>query len=193
MDKIYSRKLFIIFTIIVSGSILSGLAYGVSNGSIIVGDLTVTGSCIGCGGEHEFTSWSTILNGTISGTSGKQTMDISVSNDGSVLDLDQGSKISLVLVNGTVIFVTSTPNYNLAIPVFSQSSTGEYKIVETNTGIDVYKNNVHIQTLGLTLSQFKFGSLGNEGIAISPDGKYISIVGIDSSGTIDRIVTFEGS
>ena len=37
-----NRQTLAIIAIIATGSILSGLAYGVTNGSIIVGDLTIT-------------------------------------------------------------------------------------------------------------------------------------------------------
>ena len=43
-----NRQNLLILIIIIGGSTLGGLAYGVTNGSIIVGDLTVTNSCSGC-------------------------------------------------------------------------------------------------------------------------------------------------
>lgn len=190
------RQSLAIIPILVIGS-LFGVAYSastiISDSGITTPTITVSGACNGCGNEPSFTSWATVLNETVAGSQGKQNSGIAIGNDGSVLFSDSGFETALVLVNGTVVTVTPSPDVGLTIPVFSLSSTGEYKIIEYSNGIHVYKNNILVKTLGVTLAQFKFGVLGNEGISISPDGKYIALQGIDSGATSARLLIFEGS
>ena len=91
-----NRQTLAIIAIIATGSIISGLAYGVTNGSIIVGDLTITGTCTGCGTEGSFTTYSLLLNQTVASAGPAAGAIVQVGNDGSVIASDIGTKIVLI-------------------------------------------------------------------------------------------------
>ena len=63
-----------IFAIVITGFIIGGIAYAqtvITDTSITTPNLTVTGTCTGCGvSEGNFNSYSLITNTTLSGTSG---------------------------------------------------------------------------------------------------------------------------
>ena len=193
------RKQSIIILSLIAVGTLFGAVYGagtiISDTGITTPALTVSGACTGCDNEPSFTSWSTVLNQTVAGTSNRANSNIFTSTNGTVFFLDQNADTAIVKLDGTVVTVTHTPaNFiNQGSTTAAQSSSGKYKIIETTGAIVVYKNNVLTQTLGIDVSQFQGGFLGNEGISISADGKYISLQGKDSGGVLDRVIIFGGS
>lgn len=58
-----NQKLIIIL-ILIAGGISSSLAYGVTNGTIIVGDITITGTCHGCSKTINYVIDNTTVNAT---------------------------------------------------------------------------------------------------------------------------------
>lgn len=193
------KKQTIMIIILLSVGTLFGVGYSastiISDSGITTSNLTVTGTCTGCGGSGTFTTYSTILNTTITGTSGSSNVGLFTSNDGSILAQDSTSKISLTLLNGTVVSVTNDPSgsTNIGQQAIAQSSDGKYKTILKSDSILVYKNNVLLQTIGIKKSDFVFSDLTTVSVSISPDAHYISIAGRDTGGAIDRIVIFQGS
>lgn len=193
-----NRQSLLIIAIIAGGSILSGLAYGVTNGTIVVGDLTITGTCSGCGVvEGIYSHYNTIdLNTTLSlGFVNSQTTDVHISNDGNIIYSGNVLNVSM-LHNGTWTLANFSYG-NISDKQQGQSLTGKYQIIlddTTNLNVDVLKDGLYLQALGINLSQFTTPSTnGAIGIAISPDGKYIAVVGEDSAGFDQRILIFRGT
>uniref|UniRef100_A0AAT9JH15 ORF17 n=1 Tax=Nitrosopumilaceae spindle-shaped virus TaxID=3065433 RepID=A0AAT9JH15_9VIRU len=189
------RSLIAIIILAGIGSIGSVLAYSgtISAGQGNFNNVLVTGTCTGCGaGEGSFTHYNTIaLNTTVTGFRDTLIGELHVGNDGAIISHgDNNNKI--VYINGTQVFEESSHTTPGSSQETDQSQTGEYKIVlDTNAGtVEVYKNNSFIQGLGLNTAQFTGFKIG---IAISPDGKYIAVLGEDSGGAVDRLVVFQGS
>lgn len=196
------RSLIAIIILAGIGSIGSVLAYTgtISAGQGNFNNVLVTGTCTGCGGgEGSFTSYSTILNQTITGTTGWPARYLFVSNDGSNLGADNEPRNFLILLNGTVKFtqVIANSGFDKFVPEAIQSPSGEYKAILNTSGntISIYKNNVFLQNIGINLSQFSVTGLDSNDFAIniSSDGKYISLFSADITGSVDRIVEFRGS
>lgn len=195
-----NRQHLLILAIIGTGSILSGLAYGVTNGSIIVGDLTVTGTCTGCGGSGDFTTYSTLLNQTVTGTTGFAGTSLELADDGSLVAMDLNSKLISVKSDGTIVLAhsfasTSTTDVTRSIV---QTPDGKYFAIlnSTSKSIDIYKNHILLQKIGVDMTQFVGGiSLENSDFAfnISPNGKYIGLLANDVSNAIDRMIVFRGA
>jgi len=186
----------LIIAIIAGGSVLSGLAYGVSNGTIVVGDLTVTGTCSGCGVvEGGYTTWAVSLNSTIAGTNGNPVMALQTSTDGSVIVSNTNDKVAIVKLDGTVVTVTTTPSNfdNTGQQSSAQSLSGTYKAILTSAGVTVYKSNTLLTTIGIKAANFQGSTLGTVSVSISPDGKYISLAGEDTGAALDRVVILTGS
>lgn len=186
-----------IIALLVVGT-LFGVGYSastvISDSGITTTNLTITGTCTGCG-SGSFINWTTSLNETIAGTGGHPNAGLFVSIDGSVSSTDTTSKTALILINGTVKTVTAgVPNMlNVGQLPYAQSIDGKYKVFLTASGVDVYKNNVLIKTLGIDKTQFTAGVLGDESVGISSDGKYIAVSGEDSGAAIERVLIFGGS
>lgn len=187
-----NKQSLLIIAIIGVGSVLSGLAYGVSNGSIIVDTLTVNGQQIG---EGTWTTWAKSLNSTVAGSSGDSVIALQTGVDGSTLISNSGDKVSVVKLDGTVVIVNSAPSgfVNSGEQSSAQSMTGEYKTLLTSTGINVYKNNSLLTTIGIKKSDFFGGDLSTVSVSISSNGKYISIAGKDTGGALNRVVVLAGS
>ena len=171
-----------------------------ASNSMTTKDLTVTGTCTGCGGggssEGTYTSYNAILyNVTFVPTTGLYPDKLLVSNTGATT-VHINSGIILVTSNGTVIDIgqTYSPNMN-AVPI-DQSMTGKYKIMESASGtgsILVYKNDSLLTTIfPEAISQFNTNDLSFTGIAISPDAHYIALYGANNS-TSGRMIVFQGS
>ena len=189
-----NRQNLLILAIIGTGSILSGLAYGVTNGQIIVGDLTITGTCTGCG-EPSFTTYATILNSTITPTHGNTIERLLVSNDGSILGYDQSRNSTIITKTGSFIAFAQDAGTNTGPYYNGQSQGGEYKIIvndSTNT-LFIYKNNILLQTKTITAANFFGGTLGTCAIGISGNGKYIAVYGDNSANDYNRLVILEGT
>lgn len=196
-----------------SGIILSILAIGISFGSVygastIISDsgintsnLTVTGTCTGCGGgssEGNYNSWNTVdLNQTLGlGFPDTYFTDMHISNDGNVIY--SGSVLNIgFFKNGTVGFASF--DYSTASShQLDQSMTGKYQVVwdDLASTFTVLKDGGIKQVLGINMTQLTNPTSNNAlGVAISPDGKYIVVVGNDAvgGGNDDRAIIFEGS
>lgn len=190
-----NRKQILTIISIVAFSGVTSLVYGVTNGTIIVGDLTVTGTCTGCssGGEGSFTSYTTLFNGTITGSVGCPGSSIYVNNTGTVLVTDNCPTTFIVQPSGTATKI-NTPIGSAPFPISSaQSITGLYQIAYDANTIKVYKNNSLIQSIGFDTGNFGAPVGGGLSINISPNGKYIAIQNEDVSTSSDRLVIFKGS
>jgi len=190
-----NRQSLFIIAIIAGGSVLSGLAYGVTNGSIVVGTLTVTGSCSGCIGSGSFTTYAKSLNSTIAGSSGDSVVGLQTALDGSVIVSNSADKVSIVKLDGTVVIVNSAPSgfVNSGEVSSAQSTDGVYKILLTSSGINVYKSSTLLTTIGIKKSDFFGSDLSTVSVGISADGKYITLAGKDTAGALNRVVILTGS
>lgn len=188
-----NRQSLLIIAIIAGGSVLSGLAYGVTNGTIVVGDLTITGTCSGCGTENDYTSYNTVFYNNTNSVDAAFIDDFHISNTGAAT-IATASHSYVISSSGTVI--GKGTNYNFGTPLQSgQSVTGIYKayIIANGTGsIMVVKNDSVLQQIHPNVSQFGI-NLSGEALSVSPNGKYIGLVGPDSGGTTTRLVIFQGS
>ena len=195
-SKFMNPKLAIILIIIGAG--MSGIVYAsstvISDTGIITPSITVSGTCTGCGNEPSFSSYSLVLNQTVTGTGGSLGNLVQVSTDGSVLAQNGQPKTSVIKLDGTIVNVLSLP-FTETRNTFTQqqqSTTGQYKIILNSTqAINIYKNNIFLQKIQVNINS-AFTS-GQEAVGISSDGKYIAIFGNDKSGAIDRIIIYQGS
>lgn len=195
------RQFLIILCIIVAGSIFATVSATTISGDIITNNLTVTGTCTGCGvggaSEGSYSHYNTIdLNTTLSlGFVNSQTTDVHISNDGNIIYSGNVLNVSM-LHNGTWTLANFSYT-NISDKQQGQSLTGKYQVIlddTTNLNVDVLKDGLYLQALGINLSQFTTPSTnGAIGIAISPDGKYIAVVGEDSGGVDQRILIFRGT
>lgn len=169
----------------------------ISDSGIITSNLTVTGTCTGCGGgEGDFTTYSNFLNATIGGASlGNNIKALLTANDGSFMFSDNAFQNIIVFANGTVIkeYDSTFEDFPNGDKLFDQSSTGKYKIIYDqghSNEIKVYKDNSLLQSIGIDTSQVSANECST---AISANGKYISLVCSNFAGTNDTALTFEGS
>ena len=179
------------------GSIGSVLAYSgtISAGQGNFNNVLVTGTCTGCGGDGSFTTYGLGLNTTIAGTSNDDASFIQVANDGSILGLNKGKYIFDVKLDGTIVSVDQNVNIGTTYDsqsAIAQSSGGEYKIaIFANDTISIYKNNLVLQHLPVDTTHSYLDSI--EAIGISPDGKYIGIIGDDKGNTKQHLQIWQGS
>ena len=195
------KQLYIILCIIGVGSI-SSVAYAAStiitDTSITTTDLTVTGTCTGCAaGEADFTNYNIIaLNSTvITGASNSIFGQLAISNNGNTAYVSSTYN-TFVNLAGVTKFLNFTGVSSFKSQQLDQSRTGEYLVIfnDNTPSISIFKNGVYLQDLGWKSSEFTTPSLGSHiSIGISPDGKYIGVVGLDIGGVDDRLVIFEGS
>ncbi len=197
--KNYSRKQFYaILSLVIIGSFFSTVyATTVLDTTSVFQNLTVLGTCTGCGGggSGSFTSYSTALNETLAGTSSGTNIGLFSSIDGSTFEINTSGKSSITFINGTVKVVTPTAiNFDSSQVHIAQSPDGKYKaIITSGSKINLYKNNALLQTIGINLTQFATSNTDFISISLSSDGKYISVCGQDSGGGIQRLVVFIGS
>lgn len=192
--KTVKRQTLAIILILIAGG--TSTAFAVTNGSIITGDLTVTGTCTGCGGgEGSFASYNTIALNTTVASTGNPGFTL-IGNDGGV-QVMTNAKDFYVALNGTTLFLQTGSSSSTERSDIAQSGTGAYKIMDNEASlgeVDIYKNGNFLQSLGIDLTQFFGGSFGGKtSIAISPDAKYIAVVGPDSGGVNTRVLVFQGA
>lgn len=196
------NKRFIILTaIFVAGSILA-TAYAsntvidntsVSTTTVNTVDLHVTGTCTGCGGgssEGTFTTWTTLTNSSISTTNLLNgAVYCKIGTNANVLYSDSNS-VSLLFSSTPSLLVENDNSINPSgIVNFDQSLTGKYQIIQPSSGlVSVYSNGTLVKNLGFTSSNFAGGTTE----CISPDGKYIALMGKASSNHA-RVVILKGS
>uniref|UniRef100_A0AAT9J7K4 ORF63 n=1 Tax=Nitrosopumilaceae spindle-shaped virus TaxID=3065433 RepID=A0AAT9J7K4_9VIRU len=189
-----------IILIILAGAISSS-AYAAStiitDTGITTTNLTVTGTCSGCGGAGSFNSYALVFNNTIATTNIHFINKFQIGNDKSVLVSD--TFVQGYMINSTQQVINSFSNSGAVVentPQNDQSFGGKYKIAynDSTKKITVSKNDAVLQTLFINTSQFNDGTnLSNEGVSISSDGKYIGIFGLDTTGIIDRLIIYQGS
>jgi hypothetical protein len=181
----------IISLIILAGITSSGLAYAVTNGSIITGDLTVTGTCTGCSGEADFTTWTLITNQTVSGTSAIFPFNTAIGNN-EISYVGGSGKAYLIDSNGVLKGAT---NFNIASigTQLVQSASGEYKVLQDDNGtVTIFKNSAKLQTINADTTH-SFSAATNLLTTISPNGKYVLLTGTDINGVNEHIQIWGGS
>lgn len=183
------------------GSVLSGLAYGVTNGSITVGDLTVTGTCSNCGaGSGTFTTWSKITDFTTdSFTSNTNNwVDAAVTNTGTFTI----SNLNTTVVydkDGTVVTSYRSANDDFASQpsqFLGRSVDGTYV-----SAYDFTPHQVRIYTNGTLLTSIpvdttsKYFSTADVVPYMSPNGKYILVWGYNNTINLhtNRVQLWQGS
>lgn len=182
--------------IIISLISITGI-FGVVYATSVSDTGIITPSCTGCSGEGTFTSYSNIFNNTISGTNIHFISNLFVGNDKSILVYD--TSINGYFINSTQQVISSPINSGAVTentPLMSQSSTGKYKVAfnDATDTIIISKGDSILQSIGINTSQFSDGTnLANEGLAISNDGKYIAIFGLNVGSGIDRLIIYQGS
>lgn len=170
-----------IIIILAAGGVSIGVSYAstiITDATIIVNNLTVTGTCTGCGGgDGSFTTWTLIqqTNFTESGCF-----------NGSFISLDNNGN-SLFTCNNVILITNggSITNFGSNINQFTQaateSSTGKYKTFTNGTGtqynIPIISNSTLIHSIIVNASVFKTPSQVIN--AISPSGEYITLKGND--------------
>lgn len=176
-----NQKLAIILILVAGGM---GIAYSTS-GQIQIGPT----SCIGLACDsNDFTNYNTIvLNSTVFSGYDTSISQLTISNNGVVGSVGS-NRNGVVLINGTVTFEGS-PNNSGSSPELDQTTTGKYLAIFKVETIKVFKNGVFLQDLGVNTSQFT----SRTGLAISPDGHYIALMGKDSGSAHDRLIIFGGS
>jgi hypothetical protein len=195
-----------IISIVVAGIVFS-VAFAtstvISDAGIITTNLTVTGTCTGCGSEGDFTHWNPIMNTTVQtnqvfNNPANQPKYAFVDNDGNIILEEFQGFLGEVARNGTLIFTDpngaeNNGNGNFA-DVFT-SASHRYLIDNNSTSnlrIDVFDRGTHLQTIQFDSSLFDthytFGGL------ISPNGKYILLIGDNNTDhTLYRVQLWQGS
>lgn len=201
------KQLILIILILGTGSIL-GTVY--ASGTIITNtsvttttlnavNLVLSGTCTGCGGgEGSFTTYSTILNTTVTGTTRSAASNLLVSDNGTVFGLDVGHVASLITINGIVQQQISSIDNMATIHGYqniAQSPTGKYKAIldDAIPLIHVYKNDIPLLNLGFNSTQFFTGGADTPAIAISSNGKYIAFWAENADTNTVRLIVFQGS
>jgi len=202
-SKIMNPKLAILLIIIAGG--ISATAYAtttiISDSGIITSNLTITGTCTGCGaGEGDFNSYAVIYNSTFATISPTGLVkNTAISNDGSFFIIDNNDKIWEIAANKTIIINANVSAATTGTGFQSgQSMTGEYKFVydDSFTLVHIIKNNNLIQTSSLDKTQFQaFGpnSFADSSMSMSPNGKYIEVAGPNNGDGLLRVVILQGS
>lgn len=182
----------IIILILAAGGM--GIAYSTS-GTIQIGPT----SCIGLSCDApDYSVYSVVSNDTVYSLPDSFMSSLYVGNDGHIISNGNNNN-GYVLLNGTVVAAYSLNNSGNSQDI-QQSTSGKYAVL-VNSGsfpavsIEVFRNNVHIQSIHLNESQFHSGGFLNANgiIGISPDGHYIGVIGEDTSGTNDRLIILRGS
>lgn len=161
-----------------------GIAYSTS-GQIQISNTGCVG--ISCDGS-DYTNYNTIiLNSTVFSGYDVSISQLTISNNGVVGSIGS-NRNGVILLNGTVTFEGS-PNNSASSPELDQTTTGKYLAIFKVETVKVFKNGIFLQDLGVNTSQFT----SRTGLAISPDGHYIALMGKDSGSAHDRLIIFEGT
>jgi len=143
--------------------------------------------------EGDYSSWSLVLDQTVTGTGGETAYDVLVSPNGSVL-VDSSYYSSLILLDGSIVGIWAVPLYPNAPRLIAQSIRGKYRVVVDSDAdkIRIFKDNVDVQDIDLDL--INKWLVDQEVVGISSDGKYIGVYGRNKSpSSIMRIQIYEGS
>lgn len=190
------RQTLMIIGIIAVGSLL-GSVYATStvitDNGITTSNLTVTGTCTGCGGSGSFTTWNLLYNVTLTQTDYPTGFDID-NNGNSVLQYNQAT--GFVSKNGTELVKVATNQIsNSGMKLVDQSANGKYQIYfdGVNHQIHILQNATLVHIIQLNMpGDFNTGS-DILSISISPSGEYIGVTGLNHARTFDRLQLFEGS
>lgn len=194
------KQSLLILLIVLAGSSAS-IAYGVgtviTNTGITTGDLTITGICTGCKQEASYSSWTTLQQeGTI--TSGGNTVNNMVlDNNGNLMVSFAGPTPASWIVsnNGSTTSYTSNSFSAVSSQFITQTSSGQYQAVWNDGAkvIDIYTNGTLAANVPLDFAT-KFKTGNQEGIAFSPDGHWLAVVGVDfTDNTKNRFQIYKGT
>lgn len=195
--KTVKRQTLAIILILIAGGTSSVYATTILDSTSVFQNLTVLGTCTGCGGgEGSFTTYSLITNATVAGGDNDPGTMIVVADNGTSFAAEKGHYIFSLSKTGAV---TGKSN-NFANPLtladilsVSKSNSGEYMTMydSSNKTVTIFKNNSFLQHIPVDTINV-YGDVGLA-VAISGNGKYIGIFGLDQSGAFDRIQIWEGS
>lgn len=166
----------------------------ISDSGITTPNLTVTGTCAGCSGEGDFSSYSLITNKTDTSGPFSAGIYVQVGNDKSVIGFENGGKTMYFNPSGNLISSTSNSSPIAGPYPFEQSLTGKYRIIrnDTSSQIDVYKNNILLTHIPIDITH-SFESYLFTTCGISQDGKYIALFGPDFTTNFEQLQVWQGS
>jgi hypothetical protein len=144
--------------------------------------------------EGEYSEWTLKLDQTIPGSGGNYAHFVKVANDGSLI-ADETYYIFLVKLDGTAVKVCSTGSNPTGNQLIDSSITGKYKVLldADSNDLRIYKDNVELDTIAIDLTT-KFTAMNRLIVGISPNGKYVALVGQDITDTgVNRVQVYEGS
>lgn len=195
-----NKQTIVILGIIAAGSIL-GTVYAtgtvITDTGITTGDLTITGTCTGCGGEASYGSWTTLeQEGTF--TSNGIVNQMLLDNNGNLLvslGINAGTPTSWIISNtGSITSYTSNSFGAVSSNFITQTSTGQYQAIWNDGAkvIDIYVNGTLAANVPLDFAS-KFATGNQEGIAFSPNGHWLAVVGVDfTDNTKHRFQIYRG-
>lgn len=192
-QKLLQKQYIAIISILIGGSLLSiAYATSVSDTTSIFQDISVLGSCTGCNNEVSFTTYSLVLNKTVTDSNAGVGITVLVADDKGTVTRNGNSQLFTLNPSGNPI-AESTAIFGSQILDPQQSSTGKYKIMyDTNGTVTIIKSNaILFQTVVDTTNSFN--SVSGVAVGISPDGKYFAIFGTDKGVVFDRIQIWQGS
>lgn len=165
---------------------------GITTPTLTTGSIVNSGSCTGCGAsEGSYSSWSTTLNQTVTGSHASLVVNLQINNNGTTTGLDL-QKASVINIAGSVVSnIAVSENTQSDQPIISQSVNGEYIVTLGSNNISVFKNDLFFKSYTLTTANFS--NMNTVSLAISPNGKYIVAYGEDTGTALERLVVFKGS
>lgn len=176
-----------IIGIIAAGSIL-GTVYAtgtvITDTGITTSDLTITGTCTGCGSEASYSSWTTLEQEGTLASGGNIANQMLLDNNGNLLvsfGCSPCSPTSWIISNtGSTASYTSNSFAAVSSAFITQTSTGQYQAIWNDGAkvIDIYVNGTLAANVPLDFAS-KFATGYQEGITFSPNGHWLAVVGVD--------------
>lgn len=181
------RQTLAIIGIIAAGSLISSVyAVGtvITDTGITTGDLTITGTCTGCGGEASYGSWTTLQQEGTLASGGNIENQLLIDNNGNLLvsfGCSSCSPTSWIISNtGSTSSFTSNSFGAVSSSFITQTSSGQYQAIYNDGAkvIDIYVNGTLAANVPLDFAS-KFFTGNQMGIAFSPNGHWLAVVGDD--------------
>lgn len=176
-----------ILGIIAAGSIL-GTVYAtgtvITDTGITTGDLTITGTCTGCGSEASYSSWTTLEQEGTLASGGNIINQMLLDNNGNlVISFGSGAGTAftwLVSNTGSTTSYASNSFSAVSSSFITQTTTGQYQAIWNDGAkvIDIYVNGTLAANVPLDFAS-KFATGDQEGITFSPNGHWLAVVGVD--------------
>jgi len=181
------KQSLLILLIVLAGSSAS-IAYGVgtvvTDSGITTGNLTITGTCTGCGGEASYSSWTTLQQEGTLATGGMIENQVLIDNNGNLVvnfGAATGTTQTWLVSNlGSTTSFTSSAGPAVSAAFITQTTSGQYQAIWNDGAkvIDLYTNGTLAANVPLDFAaKFKTGQ--PVGIAISPNGHWLAAIGID--------------